>query len=306
MLSILCIVCLLVVVIILSVLLATNQQDCQSNCTVEHGASRTLGRKNATVVLTRGYKTDSEYETFIARNQSIASQTWGEEYEHLVFHEGNITAQQQSYILNHSSIKLMFVSVASLFEESRGCESITSDKCPQNSTFSCGYKTMCRFWFCDFPELCKGYEYVLRVDEDVVLEENSPDPFTIAPLASPGFYGIECQTFAQGMGNFFSSLATELHRTFNPDEVWSSPYTNVLWINVDWARSPDVKFVRDKVRDSQCIMTNRWGDLPLWGALCKLLNVPRIALNLPYFHGSHGCKVSPDPTFFYGSLAHIL
>ena len=111
-------------------------------------------------------------------------------------------------------------------------------------------------------------------------------------------------------------------------EEWMSPYTNVLLYNMRALRADDAlqevfrqvitKHGRDertapvsenatpslgnssvrasfcrrrlaKVHATGCIFANRWGDLPLWGAVRQLLGWPSVRLGskFAYYHGSH-------------------
>lgn len=50
------------------------------------------------------------------------------------------------------------------------------------------------------------------------------------------------------------------------------------------------QLVRDfmkAVDESNCIYSNRWGDMPLWGAALALINEPVRFLNVSYYHWSH-------------------
>ena len=71
-----------------------------------------------------------------------------------------------------------------------------------------------------------------------------------------------------GMPEFFHALAKSRRDGWRwpdgADAVWPSPYTNLMWIDLAWARSDAVRAVLRAVNDTGCIWTNRWGDLPLW------------------------------------------
>ena len=76
--------------------------------------------------------------------------------------------------------------------------------------------------------------------------------------------------------------------------TWRAPYTNVMWVDLNWYRSSRLLLAFDeKVIKSQCIYSGRWGDLPLWGAKVFLLSENRHNLNFTYHHLSHRIKVGP-------------
>ena len=120
--------------------------------------STSIRKKNASAVvcLTRGYNDKNGYDGLLQRNKSLAKQTWVHKYDHIIFHEGNILPEHQSYIQSNASFKIQFIDVKDIFERpfkssTNICSPIVTNR--PCSFLSTGYKRMCRFWFVDFWSL---------------------------------------------------------------------------------------------------------------------------------------------------------
>ena len=87
--------------------------------------------------------------------------------------------------------------------------------------------------------------------------------------------------------------------SFTDPAQWPNPYTNVMWIRIAYARQ--MQWVFDAVDASGCIFSNRWGDLPLWGATVRLQGHAS-PLALAYEHRSHKMYVGFGHPCFFGLL----
>jgi len=75
------------------------------------------------------------------------------------------------------------------------------------------------------------------------------------------------------------------HRT-----VWPAPATNTFYINLTWLyEQPLLLSFLDGVEKSKCIFSNRWGDLPIWGAALALMNEQPYRWDVNVEHSSHRC-----------------
>lgn len=181
---------------------------------------------------------------------------------------------------------------------------------PATKFFSLGYKRMCRFWFSEFfkalPEV--EYSWMLRIDLDCELNGEIEDHFKMSGVVHYAAveYSSANMTHADGVNadtNYEGACVTgmlsavaDFTKTHDLPRVvtWMAPYTNVFFINLHWVRSN--KVIRDfmeLVDTSGCIFSNRWGDLPLWGATLKLATERLVYLHMPYIHGSHHATVVP-------------
>ena len=122
--------------------------------------------KNAIIGLVRGGqdrwndKYNGKVHSLIARNKSIYECINSEgQYSFLIFHEGNITKEHQTYIQAQTpNQKIEFISV----EDTWGNR---------------GYTSMCKFYYYDVWHYCKDYDWVLRVDDDVIIRQSEYDIF---------------------------------------------------------------------------------------------------------------------------------
>jgi hypothetical protein len=62
-------------------------------------------------------------------------------------------------------------------------------------------------------------------------------------------------------------------------------------VNIPYFRNnEDVKNVLQEIDKSECIFSNRWGDLPIWGYILGYLidkNLYKVETGVSYYHGSH-------------------
>ena len=64
-------------------------------------------------------------------------------------------------------------------------------------------------------------------------------------------------------------------------------YINLKWLKNNYIIQEFMKYVIN----SNCIYSNRWGDLSLWGVALILSQQPQQYLKIPYYHGSHRTSV---------------
>ena len=272
--------------------------------------------KNVIAVLTRGYKNTADYEKLIIRNQCIYLQFYFKvndptNYDIIIFHEGNISKQQQKHIQEQQPLlPLIFVPVK-FYSPKRNDE-----KCPPTSyseQFGIGYKNMCYFWSIDFMEYLKEYDYVIRIDEDCHLKYMEPNLVQEyksrgVHFASPYYQstnvneegkvvpGMDYPTAMVGMEDLFREFLRENKIKPYIEKVEAGPYTNVMLVNIQYFRNNEnVQKVLHKIKKSNCILSNRWGDLPIWGYILTLLVDPKHYIKEPrirYYHGSHNSEIS--------------
>lgn len=247
--------------------------------------------KFAVVALTRGYPKDkSLYKSLIKRNNSI--------YEHinklrkapvdvLLFHEGNISLSDQGYISKHSMGELKFVNVSKYFMNS----TLEFD---ENEKFNLGYRQMCKFNMFHIWDELYEYDYILRVDEDIMISEF--DPFIFEYMKSNSI-------------NYMTGRFTkEIHRTTNrtlPQFLMENtdldvkkiynhkfPYTNLYATKVEFWRNKDVNNLLRIIALSNEQIINRWGDIPVQGLVLNYKNEKiKLFPKLEYKHISHNFKI---------------
>ena len=265
----------------------------------------------AVAVLAKGRTETTGYGDLIERTLAVARQSWSTKFDHLIFHEGNIPMEHQRYIQSEvPSLDLQFISVRDFFEPTklRATAIVEAGGTANSRTYGCdpvqaqgsGYKAMCAFWYASFSRYTKKYTHLLRIDEDCVIDESQPDPLVSlgeADIAAPTWWYKESADLSKGMSPFFRLLANRSgHAVQFPEPGrWRSPYSNVMMLSLRWLRR--MRWVIDAVAQSECILSNRWGDMPLWGATLRLAkhqhNGRYVNLPLSYLHKSHEMHVRP-------------
>ena len=270
------------------------------------------------VVLAKGRELASDYADLIERTLSVARQRWAKECDHVIFHEGNIPPAHQHFIQSELPLlRLRFVSIRQTFElrKARAAQIMQLGGTTRSREHGCdpvlaqgpGYKAMCDFWYAGFLRYTQTYTHMLRIDEDCVLEDDQPDPFEFAlsasaDIAATSWWTRDSETVTMGMSMLFRSLATNLSTrgaeplTFPEPGRWKSPYSNVMLVRLRWAHA--MQWALDAVTASECILSNRWGDMPLWGATLRLSKRMAhaghaVSLPLSYLHKSHSTLVRP-------------
>jgi hypothetical protein len=265
--------------------------------------------KVATIALTRGYPLRKlrSYRTLILRNKAIRrhfSAKVSPEYDtvHRIFHEGNIPFFHQALIrLASLPLRLEFVNVKEFFEDfARKSRSPVTANCPEtplSARFSVGYKTMCAFWVNGFLKYTADFDVVFRIDEDCeVLAGDFRDVVEKllnkdVDYAVPYLQGPDNPDVTRGLAEFAEIWHSE-HPETTPPSVAINPYTNIFALRLDAVRSNgNILSFLHAVSETGCISRNRWGDLPVWGALLSLYkNDLRLAVrpDIHYRHGSHG------------------
>jgi len=260
--------------------------------------------KSAIVVLTRGYNDIKKYDKLINRNRHIAINFYlklenPENYDVIIFHEGNIPLHHQNYIQSQSPrLPLTFRPVTFY-----NTNIVNKQLCPPTSlsnSFSPGYKNMCYFWSISFLDYLKDYHYIIRIDEDCLLKSiptNIINSYIESNIhfSSPYFQGPDDKNVTVGMLQFFTNFL----RKNNIVEINSNvicPYTNVSIINIQYFRENIViqKVLQD-LKLCGCIFSNRWGDLPIWGYILNYFINPQLFKEdktISYFHGSHNTSLN--------------
>jgi hypothetical protein len=247
---------------------------------------------SAVVILTRGYRELFKYNDLIKRNVSISKNLINKNIDIVIFHEGNITKNQQIYISKFTpELKIIFKNVVFLNKN------IVFDK--DTIRFNIGYRHMCFFWFVDFWNYVENYEYILRIDEDCVINFNIDTIFQKMgnKVAVYGKWEKDADYVTKKMNKFTLDFLQNSKLPRKP----SGPYTNVIGFNLTLLRKNELlkKYI-DKVKESDNIYVYRWGDLSLWGEVLSYLYHPSQhsnTTNIKYYHGSHNTSINDQSDF---------
>lgn len=270
--------------------------------------------KIAISVLTKGYQDIKQYQMLINRNNSISEKIINNsdfEFDILIFHEGNITEEHQNYISSKSKIPLIFKDVKksgnmSAFDDNKN--KVNMELCPPtalSSWFSLGYKHMCHFWAIDLFDYHSEYKYVMRIDEDVLVQnfENNIIHKIITEdikLATPHvcYYNGHLDDPDVMVG--LQKLTEDFYQknNINPKIKFTDilgVYTNFVILNVEYFKNNKlVQLFLEDVEHSHGIYSNRWGDASTWGIIgYTLIHEPIYILdNVQYYHASHDRHVN--------------
>lgn len=257
-------------------------------------SDRSLG---AIVVLTRGYSDLAGYDALIARNRSIyehINSRVTSQYPLLVFHEGDIDHHHQVYIRSvEKNQDLRFVDISSKFRLPADV-----DTSQFRESWSNGYRLMCRFNALDIWELVKEFEYILRIDEDCILDRIVEDPFLWAnhdkiDYGAVIFVEENHQLTRATMPDFVRAFLSCSDLQFEAADIYNDcfPYTNFGLARTEFFLRDDVmQFLRSAVAQPQFYQF-RWGDLPLLGCALNLFSTEQRVKIIPdtrYSHESHG------------------
>jgi hypothetical protein len=172
------------------------------------------------------------------------------------------------------------------------------------------YRLMCRWWLVHFPKYTKGYDYVMRLDDDSFIEEPVPDLFEWMNdnkyIYTSNILNIDCGICCYGMKDFFEkhfsnkkeiidklfiekdipsktfqlfkfrSLLSIMNNTMKIEDNLKLPmpimfYNNFFITKTSFWERTDVKALVDKVDKDGSIFYYRWGDAPLQTIIVKLL-----------------------------------
>jgi hypothetical protein len=261
--------------------------------------------RKAVVALTRGYTKLEGYDTLIERNNKLEEHL-KEKVDVLIFHEGEsevhavgtdygqaagdggIPPDHQQYIQSKTGLKLSFIEVPFKKRE----EGMTLNPRSRPHINGWGYRCMCSFWFVDFWSYVEAYDFIIRVDEDCVMNSSLDDIFDRLEkenkVALYGRWVNDRGCVTQGLSQFASEKTESGRET---KKTPSGPYTNVIALNLKRLRSNDKLFnyIRE-LKQSNNIYINRWGDLPLWGEVLHHLydnEDHELTKLIKYYHGSH-------------------
>ena len=241
--------------------------------------------------LTRGYpKNRLDYDSLIERNQSIYEQINSQRdnpTDMILFHEGNISLEDQEYINSKYNFEIIFRDVSQYFKK---VDLILEG----DEKFSLGYRYMCRFNMYHIWEEISEYDYALRVDEDIKITKFNPYIFEY----------MEEKNIIYMVGRF----TKDIHRTTNntlPQFLFDNteldvkriynhrnPYTNLFATSVKFWKNKENNEILKKIALTEKQIIYRWGDHTVQGIV---LNNKREKIHLfpklEYSHLSHNFMI---------------
>jgi hypothetical protein len=97
-------------------------------------------------------------------------------------------------------------------------------------------------------------------------------------------------------GIYFTGYPKNNIQPYKSFEQVICPYTNIMIVNVEYLRNNlTVQNFLKKIDDSNCIYSNRWGDLPIWGLILSTLVHEKHycwSTVISYQHNSHNKQIN--------------
>ena len=248
--------------------------------------------KIAIVALTRGYpKNKSGYDSLIKRNNSIyenVNRLRDIPTDMILFHEGNISESDQSYLNTESPENIKFKNVSQYFINNNDLELAGENK------FNLGYRQMCRFNMYHIWEEVKEYDYILRVDEDVEITKFDPYVFEYMESKNIKYMTGRFTEDTHELTNSTLPPFLKENTNLNVEKIYNhrNPYTNLYATKVDFWRQDDVWSLLTTISLSKDQLLNRWGDHTVQGIILNHKEEEiRLFPKLEYKHISHDLKI---------------
>ena len=243
--------------------------------------------KVAIIALTRGYPNNrSSYDSLIKRNKAIYSNLNSLRNipaDMILFHEGNISIEDQEFINSKYPGTLIFKDVSKYFKSQ-------NLKLEGEEKFTLGYRQMCRFNMFHIWDEVSNYDYVFRIDEDIEVLDVNPNIFEYLKenkiTYMTGRYTKDIHRLTNKTLPYFLLKNTDL----NVKKIYNhrNPYTNLYISSVKFWKTEDVQSYLKTIALTDEQIIYRWGDHTVQGLILNYKNV-RINLfpKLVYKHPSH-------------------
>ena len=240
-------------------------------------------------------------------------------YPVIILHEGDFDSKSQQEII--TSVRTSCRSLVTFVELDKGDFEVPDfidkekvknvvDIKPVPYWRNMNYRLMCRWWIVHMPKYAKGYDYVMRLDDDSIIEEPiKKDLFewfdNKSLVYASNMIHIDCGFCCYGMLDFFKSLFPDrkemVERMFVPGEVntqsihefrcvmsiassdnlpvlgekLNTPMPIIYYNNFHITKTSfwlrdDVQKTIDAIDKNGSIFYYRWGDAPLQSIIVAL------------------------------------
>lgn len=243
--------------------------------------------KSAIVALTRGYPSNKDlYSDLIKRNLSIYEKIIklaSDEIDLVLFHEGNISSEDQKYISSNYPSKIIFKDVSKYFR-------IIDIDLEGENKFNLGYRQMCRFNMFYIWDEVSNYDYIFRVDEDVEILDCDPNLFSYMKKKGLKYMTGRFTKETHRLTNETLPYYLLSNSNLNVKKIYNhrNPYTNLYASSVKFWLNNDVQEILKLISLTDDQIRYRWGDHTVQGLI---LNHKKVKINLfpklEYKHLSH-------------------
>jgi hypothetical protein len=178
------------------------------------------------------------------------------------------------------------------------------------------YRLMCNFWINNFIKYCDKYDYIMRIDDDSIIEEPiNTDIFKMIEEKDHNYMSnlihVDCSICNYGMKEFFEkimpdkldkiselfmehsldsnnphfALFKKLYYALNDKEYEGNSvnmampvmyYNNFFVTKTSIWKTPEIKEIIKNINESGNIFYCRWGDAPLQTIIMKLYDNNRM------------------------------
>jgi len=179
------------------------------------------------------------------------------------------------------------------------------------------YRLMCNFWINNFIKYCDNYDYIMRIDDDSIIEESiNYDIFKIIDEKNFNYMSniihVDCSICNYEMKPFFEKILPEkidkinelfmehtldisnphfdrfkkLYLALNCKEYKDNSvnmampimyYNNFSVIRTSIWKSPEIKQIINKINENGNIFYCRWGDAPLQTIIMTLYDKDKLS-----------------------------
>lgn len=252
---------------------------------------------------------------------------FNEEYRYpiIIFHEGDYDSDGQQDIIN--SIRVSCRDIVSFhaldpndfqvpehIDRAKLKRALAIKPAPTPYWRNKPYRLMCRWWIVHYMKYVKSFEYVMRLDDDSIIEEKiSHDLFEWMKTEdlnySSNLIHTDCGLCCYGMKDFFEreypEKAATIKEIFVPQEIqmdytrqsfrallsvvkddlplvkeketiWMPTmyYNNFFITRTAFWNTPEMLAIIDKIDKDGSIFYFRWGDSPIQSILVMLMSAP--------------------------------
>lgn len=240
-------------------------------------------RPFAFFTLVRGGSHETDLASYAERSRLLKPYRT-DRVDDIAFHEGNVPAGVQSAVGKRLDVRFVNLREYGGFEVPQGTR-LFPIRTP--GSYSTGYRHMCRFFALQWMHILRGYEAVMRIDEDVLVHSMESSPFGAMTKAPDLVYAYALET-GESHEETVNTLRVWMPRHY-PDakiDVSRMFFTNVFLTRVDWWLRDDVQDFLRKVDASGNIYLHRWGDAPIQTIALKLFQAKTQLFRVDYSHGS--------------------
>ena len=165
------------------------------------------------------------------------------------------------------------------------------------------YRLMCNFWINNFIKYCDNYDYIMRIDDDSIIEEPiCVDIFKIIEEKNFNYMSniihVDCSICNYGMKSFFEKIMPDkidkigdlfkkkLYFALNLEDYKNTSinmampimyYNNFSVIRTSVWKSSEIKEIINKINENGNIFYCRWGDAPLQTIIMTLYDKDKLS-----------------------------